>query len=158
MQTSSVYFKCFIAALGCLGLGFLSGYLTMDSVNGWYLTIEKPSWNPPGWLFGPVWSVLYLMMGVALGLVWHSTHALKRKAITLFVIQFALNFFWSFVFFNFHQIGWALVEIVLLLFFILWTTQVFYKIRPIAAYLMVPYKIWVSFASVLTGTLWVLNS
>lgn len=153
----NIYVKIFICVALCVGLGFASGFSTIEEVNGWFQTIEKPSWNPPGWLFSPVWTTLYILMGIAVALIWHSNHALRNKAITLFVIQFIFNLGWSFIFFNQHQPGWAFAEIIVMLILIVATTIYFYKIKPAAAYLMIPYIMWVSFASVLNGTIWMLN-
>ena len=149
--------KILIAALTCVLLGGLSGFLTVNSVQTWFVTLNKPSWNPPSWLFGPVWTTLYILMGIAFGLVWHSSNVDKKKAMFLFYIQFALNFLWSILFFYFQSPGIALIEIVLMLAFILLTTNAFKKIDARAAYLMIPYIAWVSFATFLNFTIWKLN-
>jgi tryptophan-rich sensory protein len=132
---------------------------TSAEIPGWFQTIQKPSWNPPNWLFAPVWTSLYVLMGIALFLVWKSnvTGKVKQKAISLFAIQLALNFCWSFIFFNQHQIGWALVEIVVMWLFILLTIFAFAPISKVAAWLLVPYISWVSFATILNYTIWQLN-
>ena len=153
----SLFVKILIAVLTCTILGGLSGFITVNAIQTWYITLNKPSWNPPNWLFGPVWTTLYLMMGVAFALVWHSTNIDKEKAMFLFYVQFALNLLWSFLFFYFQSPGIALIEIVLMLAFILLTTNAFKKIDARAAYLMVPYIAWVSFATFLNFTIWKLN-
>lgn len=142
-----------------LGIGAVAGMFTASEISGWYQTINKPSWQPPNWVFGPVWTVLYVMMGVAFYLVWitDSQPGRKRMAITLWIVQLVFNFFWSFIFFKQHQIDWALAEILLLWFFILLTILAFSRISPVAAWLMVPYISWVSFASLLTYTIYQLN-
>ncbi|MBK7560247.1 MAG: tryptophan-rich sensory protein [Chitinophagaceae bacterium] len=151
--------KLVIAIAIPLAIGGTAGFFTATGVDSWYQTINKPSWNPPGWIFGPVWTTLYVMMGVALFFVWKSdvNEQLKRTAITLFAIQLVLNFFWSFIFFSQHQPGWALVEIIVMWVFILLTIFSFAPISKTAAWLLVPYISWVSFATILNYTIWKLN-
>jgi translocator protein len=141
-------------------VGSVSGFFTVKGVGTWYLTIQKPSWNPPSWIFGPVWTTLYVMMGIAFFLIWRSSAGteLKRTAILLFSFQLILNFFWSFIFFSQQQIGWALVEIIAMWFAILFTIFAFARINNVAAWLLVPYISWVSFATILNYTIWKLNS
>lgn len=153
----NIYLKIFICVTLCLSLGILSGFSTADSITSWFQFIKKPSWNPPNWLFGPVWTVLYIMMGIAVALIWQSKHKNKTIAITLFIVQFILNLGWSFIFFNMHLMGWAFVEIIIMLIFILFTIFSFKKINKTAALLLLPYLCWVSFATVLNGTIWYLN-
>ncbi|OSZ80166.1 hypothetical protein CAP36_02615 [Chitinophagaceae bacterium IBVUCB2] len=140
-------------------VGGISGFFTDTGVGSWYQTINKPSWNPPGWIFGPVWTTLYVMMGIAMYLVWkkEASAILKKTALSLFAIQLVLNFFWSFIFFNQQQIGWALVEIIAMWVFILLTIFAFANVSKTAAWLLVPYISWVSFATILTYTIWQLN-
>lgn len=153
----SIYFKIFVCTSVCVLLGIASGFSTLESIDNWYKYISKPSWNPPNWLFGPVWTVLYFLMGFALALIWHADKPGKKSAEGLFIIQFALNLTWSFIFFNMHLPGWAFAEIVVMLLFIILTVISFYRINKTAAYLLVPYLLWVSFATVLNGTIWYLN-
>lgn len=152
--------KLIIAIAIPLAVGATSGFFTITGIESWYQTINKPSWNPPGSVFGPVWTTLYVLMGVALFLVWKSSGSdtLKRTAITLFAIQLILNFFWSFIFFDQQQPGWAFVEIITLWFFILLTIFSFARVSKMAAWLLVPYISWVSFAAILNYTIWKLNS
>ncbi len=149
--------KIAISSIICLSLGAGSGISIVDDIKNWYPFILKPDWNPPNWIFGPVWTLLYLMMGISVGLVWHNSKQNKNKALGLFILQFILNMAWSAIFFNHHLIGWAFVEIMLMLLAILFTIISFYKIEKLAAYLLIPYLCWVSFASVLNGTVWYLN-
>ena len=138
----------------------ISGALFTNTGEGsWYRQIEKPSWNPPGWVFGQVWTSLYIMMGIAFYLVWKSNAAseAKKPAMTLWVVQLILNFFWTLIFFGAQEIGWALLEIIVLWVAILLTIFAFARISKTAAWLMVPYIAWVSFAAVLTATIWRLN-
>lgn len=151
--------KLIVSLLITLSIGFSGSFFTRPEIEGWYAGLSKPWFNPPNWLFGPVWTTLYVMMGIALWLVWKSQAAIqvKRTAILLFALQLLLNFSWSLIFFNLHQIGWALVEIVLLWIFILLTILWFAKIDKKAAWLLVPYISWVSFATILNFYIWKLN-
>lgn len=151
--------KLIIAVIVPVAVGGISGFFTSTGVESWYQTINKPSWNPPSWVFAPVWTTLYIMMGVALFLVWKSnvSTGLKRIAISLFAVQLLLNFFWSFIFFYQQQPGWALVEIIAMWVFILLTIFAFAKVNKIAAWMLVPYISWVSFATILNYTIWKLN-
>lgn len=139
-------------------VGAVSGFFTVTGDGSWYQTINKPSWNPPGWVFGPVWTTLYILMGIAFYLVWKSPASGGRKtALVLFGIQLLLNFCWSFIFFNQQQIGMALAEILVLWIFILLSIFAFARLSKAAAWLLVPYISWVSFATILTYTIWTLN-
>lgn len=153
------FLKLLVSVAVPLLIGFGASFFTITEIGSWYQTIQKPAWNPPNRIFGPVWTTLYIMMGVALFLVWkkESNSNLKKRATFLFAIQLILNFFWSIIFFNQHQIGWALVEIMILWLSILLTIIVFAKIDKTAAWLMVPYISWVSFATILNFTIWQLN-
>ena len=153
----NLFLKIIICVAVCLGLGMLSGFSTAAEINGWYSQIQKPSWNPPNGIFGPVWICLYILMGIAVALVWHSPDPRKKKALIYFSIQFLLNLAWSFIFFSRHQVGWAFAEIFILLIMILMTMAAFYKIRPLAANLLIPYFLWVLFATCLNGAIWSLN-
>jgi uncharacterized protein YbjT (DUF2867 family)/tryptophan-rich sensory protein len=143
----------------CFASAGLGAAATATSVGGWYQTLAKPSWNPPDWLFGPVWSMLYLMMAFAAWLVWrcHGWRA-ARPALTWFGIQLALNVTWSFLFFGLHRPGLALVEIISLWLSILATGIAFRQTSVAASLLLVPYLAWTSFAVFLNFALWRLNS
>ena len=149
--------KIIIAVIICIAVGGFSGFLTADAIQNWYLALNKPSWNPPNWLFAPVWTALYLMMGIAVGIVWAGNHPTKNKALGLFVVQLVLNFFWSLIFFRWQSPVWAFVEIIMMWIAILLTILAFNKINKTTAYLMIPYLLWVSFASFLNFTIWQLN-
>ena len=151
--------KLFISILIPLLVGGVSGYFTSSGVNGWYAVANKPWFNPPNWIFAPVWTSLYILMGIALFLVWKSgaVAAVKQTAVTLFAIQLTLNFFWSIIFFKLQQPGWAFAEIIVMWVMILLTIFWFGKISSAAAWLLVPYISWVSFASVLNYSIWQLN-
>jgi benzodiazapine receptor len=150
--------KLLYALLITIGVGTIAGIATASSIGNWYEHISKPTFNPPNWLFAPVWTVLYIMMGIALFQIWKQTPSAERsKALTVFAIQLFLNFIWSFIFFNFHQIGLALIVIILLWIFIVITIYKFRQLNKTACYLMVPYLIWVSFATVLNASIFRLN-
>lgn len=150
--------KLFYSAGITLLVGFIAGFATASSVNGWYTTINKPAFNPPNWLFAPVWTTLYIMMGIALYLIWRLPASVSRnKAMLIFFVQLALNFSWSMIFFGLHSPGWALVDIVLMLITIILTITAFKPLSKPAAWLLAPYLLWVSFATVLNASVWYLN-
>jgi tryptophan-rich sensory protein len=140
-------------------IGIGSAFATMDGVRTWYVTLNRPFFTPPSWVFGPVWTLLYLMMGVAAFLVWQrgwDTPGVKL-ALGLWVAQLLLNGLWSILFFGMQAPGIALVEIVVLLALIVWCTKVFFQLSTPAGWLMVPYIAWVGFATLLNGGFWLLN-
>lgn len=149
-----------IGVIICLAVGYLSGMVTRTSITTWYPTLVKPSFNPPNWIFAPVWTSLYVMMGVAAGLIWNQIPSQKEavtKALQFFAIQLVLNALWSYLFFGMHNLMLATIEVVLLWLMIFETYSQFAKINKTASYLMLPYLAWVSFASVLTVSIWWLN-
>lgn len=124
----------------------------------WYSALQKPAWNPPAWVFGPVWSTLYVMMAVAAWLVWREGGWRRQRfALGLFLGQWLLNFLWTPLFFGLHRTGLAFAEILLLALAVAVTARAFYRVRPVAGVLLAPYLAWVAFASVLNGVLWRLN-
>ena len=128
------------------------------STDGWYAELNKPGWNPPNWIFGPVWTVLYIMMAVAAWRVWLQGGWKEQRApLTLFLVQWSLNALWTPLFFGLHLLGWAFVEIIILLLFILLTIRAFWPVARVAAVLLVPYALWVTFAAVLNFTIWRMN-
>lgn len=149
----------FVAFLGlCLAASAVGAAATASSVGSWYQTLAKPSFNPPNWVFAPVWSLLFFMMAVAAWRVWRRDGLRgARAALTLFALQLALNMCWSIVFFGLRSIGAALAEIFVLLLAILATTVVFWQRDRIAGMLFIPYAGWVGYAAVLNATLWQLN-
>lgn len=151
-------FKLIVSIALPLGLGAIAGLFTAEAIPVWYKTLNRPSFNPPNWLFGPVWTTLYILMGISFFLVWNQSASKKRNlAILVFLLQMALNFFWSFIFFYFNQIGIALIEIIFLWVSIVIMLVLFYKIKPIAAYINIPYLLWVTFASILNASYYILN-
>ena len=154
------YIKIVLFVLLCLAVGFLSSLITRDNVLTWFPTIKKPFFNPPSWLFAPVWTLLYIGMGVAAGLVWNQisqTPENVKKALLFFMIQLVLNAFWSYMFFGLQNILLALIEIILLWLFIFETYKKFKTINKTSGYLFIPYLAWVSFATILNASLWYLN-
>lgn len=142
-----------------LVVGGISGLLTSGQIATWYRTLERPDWNPPDGVFGPVWTALYLGMGVALRMVVRSDAAERDRALAvgLFALQLALNFGWSWIFFVEHELGLAVVEIVALWLAIAATAAAFVRIRPAAGALLLPYLAWVTFATALSAAVWQLN-
>ena len=143
----------------CLLVGFLSGFATQSSVGDWYVTLNKPFFNPPNWIFGPVWTILYIMMGVAAGLVWSKGwhHRWVKTALYHFSFQLIFNALWSVVFFGFKQPFWAMLVILILLALILLTMKSFHVVSKTASYLLIPYFLWVSFATLLNYKIWEMN-
>jgi tryptophan-rich sensory protein len=139
--------------------GIIGSFATASSVNGWYQTLEKPSFNPPGWLFGPVWVTLYTMMGIAAWMVWKQgwDEPAVRTALFMYAAQLVLNAAWSPVFFGAQKVGWALGVIGLLLVAVIATTYLFFRLDTVAGALLVPYVGWVGFATVLNARILQLN-
>lgn len=146
-------------AFGIIVLGSFGSYFTSQSIGGWYPTLIKPAFNPPNWLFGPVWTVLFGLMGISLFLVY-SEGIKKRKvrfAVGLFTVHFILNITWSYLFFGLRNPFYAFIEIVILWLVIGYMLFKFYKIKPLAGLLLLPYILWVTFAAVLNYFIFVLN-
>lgn len=151
-------FKLVCCVLIPLIIGGISGYFTSTNIATWYVTLIKPSFNPPNYLFGPVWTTLYILMGISLFLALNKAKELdKNRIIVVFSLQLILNFLWSFIFFEFHQLGLALIEIVVMWCSILVMILVFFKTNKFAALINIPYLLWVSFATVLTYSIYNLN-
>ena len=144
--------------IGCLAVGSLGGRWTGPEISGWYRTLTKPSFNPPSWVFGPVWTTLYILMAIATWLVAESPDSpLRTLGLTLFVSQLALNLAWSWIFFRKHALGPAAIEVAVLWCAIGATTILFIPVSTAAAWLMAPYWGWVTFASILNTAIWRLN-
>lgn len=140
--------------------GLIGSVFTTSSVTGWYSTIIRPELAPPNWIFGPVWTILFVLMGIALFIVWKKGDSQKKKVKTvlyLFAAQLILNTLWSIIFFGFRSPGWAFFEIVFLWIAILATIVSFARVSRLAAWLLLPYLAWVSFASYLNYSIWILN-
>jgi tryptophan-rich sensory protein len=147
--------------VGCIVLAELAGGIgaifTTPAINSWYTTLVKPSFNPPNYLFAPVWTVLFALMGIALYLVWESKNKEKTLAYTIFFSQLVLNILWSLIFFGMKATGVAFVEIIILWVAILLNIIYFWKINKYAGILLLPYILWVSFASILNYAIYSLN-
>jgi peptide methionine sulfoxide reductase msrA/msrB len=153
-------FKFIVALIVCFGASGLGAlFMGRDSVNTWYAQLQKPSITPPGWVFGPAWTILYLLMAVSVFLVWNKglDYPKVKLAIGVFLIQLALNAIWTPIFFGFHSILLALIDIVFLFIAILVTLLVFKSISIPASILLVPYLLWVGYAAILNGSIWYLN-
>lgn len=153
------FVKLVISVLACLSAGFIGSVFTTPSIPTWYATLNKPSFNPPDWLFAPVWTLLFILMGLAAFLVWQKGLKKKgvKKALAFFLTQLIFNVLWSFFFFKFHSPFLALLDIIILWFLILLTMIKFFKINNTAGLLLIPYLLWVSFASILNYFVYKLN-
>jgi benzodiazapine receptor len=153
-------FKIIIAIVISELAGMVGAIFTTPSIAGWYSGLVKPTLNPPAWIFGPVWTTLFVLMGIAAGLIWNN--GIKRRdvkiALGLFMAQLILNTLWSIIFFGQHNPGAAFVEIIFLWLAILATIITFAKISRPAVWLLLPYILWVSFAAYLNFSIWQLNS
>lgn len=152
----SVWGKVVIGILVCLGVGILGSVGTKAGVSTWYPTLSKPSFTPPSWLFAPVWTFLYILMGIAVGLVWQRSGGLNT-ALILFLVQLVLNAAWSFLFFTLRSPLVALLDLVLLWGVLLATLVLFFRTNPLSGWLLLPYLAWTSFALVLNATICWLN-
>lgn len=151
-------FKLLLCIAIPLSIGAIGGIATATSINTWYMSLNKPSFNPPNYLFGPVWTMLYILMGISFYLILQSPkNELRKKAIIVFCVQLFLNFWWSFLFFKFQLLSIAFIEILMIWLSIVNMIILFFKINKTAAILQIPYLLWVSFASVLNGAIWILN-
>jgi tryptophan-rich sensory protein len=156
-----------LALAGWILLALLAGAIgSLASLNapGFYETLAKPAWAPPAWLFGPVWTTLYALMGVAAWLVWrtppsvgHAVAAARRRGLVVFIIQLVLNALWTWIFFRWRAGLWAVVEILVLWLAIAWLAVLFGRVRAAAAWLLAPYLVWVTYAAALTVALWRAN-
>ena len=165
MIKTNNFLKLVIAIVVSEAAGVIGAFFTTPSIAGWYATLVRPALNPPAWVFGPVWTTLFALMGIAAFLVWSSfakaTDGQEKRtikvALVLFGIQLVLNTLWSIIFFGSHNPGAAFVEIIFLWLAILATIIAFAKISKPAAWLLLPYILWVSFASYLNFMIWILN-
>jgi len=154
------YLKIIYCVAICLTVGYLSSNVTQSSITTWYPIIKKPVYNPPNWVFAPVWTLLFIMMGIAAGLIWNKLETSKdlvKKGLFFFTIQLLLNALWSYLFFGLNNILLALIEIILLWLIIYETYHVFKQIDKRASYLLIPYLGWVGFATILNGSIYWLN-
>jgi benzodiazapine receptor len=151
------YFKLIFSIVICQLAGVIGSFFTVSSVSTWYVTLNKPFFNPPNWLFGPVWITLYFLMGISLYLIWNNVDKDTKSARIVFFIQLGLNTLWSLLFFGLKSPFLAFIEIIVLWLFILLNILFFYQKSKAASYLLIPYFVWVSFASVLNFSIFYLN-
>lgn len=138
--------------------GLIGSLFTFTSVDSWYSMLERPALSPPNWVFGPVWTTLYTLMGISAYLAWRAAKKKQRAEIAgVFLFQLALNAIWSIIFFGLQDPEFAFVEIALLWVVIIWNIVVFWKVSKVSAVLLIPYLLWVSFASYLTLSIAILN-
>lgn len=174
--------KFFASIIICQLAGVIGTIFTIPGIGKWYIGLNKPSFNPPSWIFGPVWTILFLLMGISLYIVWDKKFAIKvlakeegqkiwnpiskkfwvgswkeENALIIFILQLILNILWSAIFFGMHSPAVAFFEILMLWFAILYTIMNFHRISKLASYLLIPYILWVSFAAVLNCFIWILN-
>ena len=152
------WFRLIVSLVMCQLAGIIGTFFTVNSISTWYASLNKPSFNPPGWIFGPVWITLYILMGISFYLIWMKKDNCNFKLLSsLFLIQLILNSLWTIIFFGLHSPFYAFIEIIILWIMILLCIILFYKISKISSYLLIPYLLWVSFASILNFFLWKLN-
>lgn len=151
--------RILIAVLVCLGIGFIGSIATQTSVDTWFVTLSKPSFNPPSWVFAPVWTLLYVLMGVAAGIVWNKGfhHLWVKTALYHFGFQLILNAGWSIAFFGYQSPLAGLIIIIALIVLVLITFKWFKIVSTNAAYLLIPYILWIGFAAALNFEIWRLN-
>ena len=159
LSGSSVFRTALITVPAIVGLGFLMGQLSNSGYgNDWFDALAKPTAMPPGWVFGAAWTILYMMLGLALAIVWAAPPSTARSmGLAMFFAQLLLNFSWSPVFFGFHQVALALSVIAAMLLLSVAATACFARVRPLAAWLMVPYLGWLTFAAYLNFEILRLN-
>lgn len=158
-MSSRIVIRISVALGICLFVGFMASLATQAGIGDWYTTLEKPSFNPPNWIFGPVWALMYILMGIAAGIVWSKGfyHKWVQTALYHFGFQLLLNAGWSLLFFGLKEPLWALIDIVALFIVLLITIRWFKIVSDRAAYLLIPYAVWVLFAAVLNFEIWRLN-
>ena len=149
-----LFIGCLILCQAAGGLGTIA---TIPNIPTWYASLHKPFFNPPNWIFGPVWTILYTLISLSLYLTLRASHPDRSKALNLFFLQLALNIIWSFLFFQYHLLLISLVEIILMLGTIIAFTVVSYRINKTASYCFLPYVAWVSFATLLNASILYLN-
>ena len=151
-------FKFLTSLFVPLALGYIAGQYTSEAIPGWFESLNKPSFNPPGWIFGPVWTLLYILMGLSFFHIWIKPRIKERTvAQIIYIVQLLLNFAWSFLFFYYHDIALALIDIIVLDIVVVIMLLKFYQLKPTAAYLNIPYLLWILFATALNAAFYFLN-
>jgi len=148
--------KLISSVIICQAAGIIGGLVTAPNIGNWYASLIRPELSPPNWIFAPVWTFLYLTMGISLYLIW-SKRKFHKKALSIFAVQLFFNFTWSLVFFGLHQISLALINLIILIAFIIITIIDFYKIDKNAGLILIPYLLWCLFATYLNYSLMILN-
>ena len=152
------YLKLIISVVSCELIGVLGSIFTTKNIPAWYSGLNKPSFNPPDWIFGPVWFTLYLLMGISFYIIWNKSGDSDIKIpVIIFILQLFFNFIWSVIFFGFKMPGLAFIDILILDVLILVCIFLFYPVSNSASYLLIPYLLWVSFAALLNYKIWILN-
>ena len=153
--------KTWLPLLGFVGAAFLAGaigsWATFENVRSWYPSLNKPAWNPPNWIFGPVWTTLYILMGVAIWRVWRMPVPAARRLVRVYFVQLFFNALWSVLFFGLKQPAWALADIVMLWLMLVWLLLSVWRVERPAGWLWLPYVLWVSFATALNTAIVRLN-
>lgn len=158
MRKKQIQYSLFVFIIICLSVEILASYWTNQTVSTWYPELKKPAWNPPGWLFGPVWTILYVMIAISGWLIYKAAPSRKRSiALTVYAGQLVLNFIWSFFFFSLRSPTLGLIDIIFLSLLIILTIINAWPVRQLAAILLIPYLIWVMYAATLNAGIWFLN-
>ncbi len=154
---SKLWKPCLAWVVICLVVSWVAGWVTGHNIESWYVHLVKPAYNPPAWVFAPVWTILYILIGISGGLLWAER---QQRPLTwwIYIAQLVLNFAWSFIFFGAHAVGLALADIVVLWLMVLATIILAYQHRPVVSWLLLPYWLWVSFAAMLNSALYALNA
>jgi tryptophan-rich sensory protein len=151
--------KLFLSITLCLGAGLLGSIFTTSNIPTWYASLEKPSFSPPNWLFGPVWTLLYILMGIAFAIIWRRYGVLRGAgfAMAIFLVQLVFNILWSAAFFALHSPLLGLIDIIILLLLIIVTIISFNRVSYGGSFLLIPYVLWVGFATILNAAIYILN-
>ena len=153
----TIFFPTIVFSGICLMLGIASSFSTVDQIRDWYPLISKPSWTPPSWIFGPVWTVLYILMGFSLALIYSVKSNDAKYAIWFFIFHFSLNLSWSIIFFKFHLIGVACFVIMMMVLSLIILMFLFFNIRKLACYVLIPYLLWLFVALAINSAVWIMN-
>ncbi len=153
------FFKLFSSLFICISVVLLGSIFTQPSIETWYVDLIKPAFNPPNWIFGPIWTILYIMMAIAVFYIWKEIHKHKKAKIAFWIFwgHLLLNFLWSVLFFGLHNILFAFIDIVLLFVVLIYLVYLFSKINKIAGNLLIPYAAWIAFAMILNFSILILN-
>lgn len=158
MKQKQLWISLVVFIIVCLIVEIVGSFWTKETISTWYPTLIKPSWTPPNWIFGPVWSILYIMIAISGWLIYKAKYSHKRSiALKLYVGQLALNFIWSFLFFVLRSPALGLIDILVLCLLIILTIINAWPVHPLASLLLIPYLIWVIYATSLNAGIWLLN-